>query len=191
MTHQRDRSMLLQHILPERHDALRNFLGDAPTFNVVFFKKVYDCRGLANLNLSTLVAKVPGLQEPPSLNGPGFLTISREVRNAVFNFLQGSGCPVRTPEDSQLRAASHRGVEQPADDHGAHVSNMLAKTPRIGPGRRVSTIETRPDAESAHKSDVSQPVMSEGSVAPLPQAFRTCASPQGCAKILCDDCYPP
>ena len=37
---QSDKSLLLPHVQAERHDALRSFLGDAPSFNVVFFSKV-------------------------------------------------------------------------------------------------------------------------------------------------------
>ena len=95
LQHQSDLSLLLQHLKPERHDAIRIFLGDAPTFNVVFFDKVYDCRELVNLNLSELVARVPGLQEPASLNGPGFLTRCKAARDALLSLLQGCDCSVR------------------------------------------------------------------------------------------------
>ena len=60
---QTDRSLLLQHLQAVRHDEIQNFLGDAPSFNVVFFSKVYDCRHL-NLTLPSLVQKIPGLQKP-------------------------------------------------------------------------------------------------------------------------------
>ena len=53
---QTDCSLLLQHLQPGRHDELQNFLGDAPSFNVVFFSKVYDCSHL-NLTLPLLVRK--------------------------------------------------------------------------------------------------------------------------------------
>ena len=43
---QTDCSLLLQHLQPGRHGELQNFLGDAPSFNVVFFNKVYDCTKL-------------------------------------------------------------------------------------------------------------------------------------------------
>ena len=102
---QTDRTLLTQHLQDGRHKALMDFLGDAPTFNVVFFDKVYDCKTLS-LNLSALVAKVPGLQEPPSLNGPGFLTDSREGRDALLKFLDGCGCAVRythAPQVAQSR----------------------------------------------------------------------------------------
>ena len=41
---QTDRNLLLQHLQPGRHGEIQNFLGAAPSFNVVFFSKVYDCR---------------------------------------------------------------------------------------------------------------------------------------------------
>ena len=106
---QSDRSLLTQHLQDGRHEALRNFLGDAKTFNAVFFDKVYDCRTL-NMNLSALVARVPGLQEPRSLNGPGFLTTSREVRDALLSFLDSCGCSVRytrAPRVPQSRSSPY------------------------------------------------------------------------------------
>ena len=36
---QTDRSLLVQHLQPGRHDEIQNFLGDAPSFNVVFFQQ--------------------------------------------------------------------------------------------------------------------------------------------------------
>ena len=92
---QTDSSLLLQHLQPERHDAIKDFLADAPSFNVVFFSKVYDCRRLENLTLPVLVGTVPGLQEPRVLLGAGFLTSSKEARDALDNFLKLSECPLR------------------------------------------------------------------------------------------------
>ena len=80
---QTDINVLLQRLQPERHDAIKDFLADAPSFNVVFFSKVYDCRHLENFTLSALVKSVRGLREPQVLLGPGILTSSTESRNAL------------------------------------------------------------------------------------------------------------
>jgi len=101
---QTDQSLLMQHLEPERHDAIRDFIGDAPSFNIVFFDQVYDCRNIQNFNLTTLTARVPGLQEPPSLNGPGFLTRSKEARDALLSFLHSAGCPLRCASVSNDRS---------------------------------------------------------------------------------------
>ena len=98
---QTDRSLLLQHLQPGRHDEIQNFLGDAPSFNVVFFSKVYDCSHL-NLTLPSLVRQIPGLQEPGQLAGAPALNTSedsqqrrKELRDAVEHFLTVSECPLR------------------------------------------------------------------------------------------------
>ena len=92
---QTDINVLLQRLQPERHDAIKDFLADAPSFNVVFFSKVYDCRHLENFTLRTLVESVPGLHEPEVLVGPGFLTSYTESRNELESFLKLSKCPLR------------------------------------------------------------------------------------------------
>jgi len=104
---QSDESLLLQRLEPERHEAIRDFLGDAPSFNIVFFDQVYDCRDMQNFNLTTLTARVPGLQEPPSLNGAGFLTRSKEARDALLSFLHSTGCPLRRVAVSNGGAEIH------------------------------------------------------------------------------------
>jgi len=98
---QTDRSLLLQHLQPGRHDEIQNFLGDAPSFNVVSFSKVYDCSHL-NLTLPSLVRQIPGLQEPGQLAGAPALNTSedsqqrrKELRDAVEHFLTVSECPLR------------------------------------------------------------------------------------------------
>ena len=104
---QSDRSLLTQHLQDGRHEALMNYLGDAKTFNAVFFDKVYDCRTL-NMNLSALVARVPGLQQPRSLIGLRSLTTSRDVRDALLSFLDSCGCSVhhtRAPRVAQSRSS--------------------------------------------------------------------------------------
>ena len=98
---QTDRNLLLQHLQPGRHDEIQNFLGDAPSFNVVFFSKVYDCSHL-NLTLPLLVRKIPGLQEPGQLAGSPALNRSedtqqrrKELRDALEHFLTISESPLR------------------------------------------------------------------------------------------------
>jgi len=98
---QTDRSLLLQHLQPGRHDEIQNFLGDAPSFNVVFFSKVYDCSHL-NLTLPSLVRQIPGLQEPGQLAGAPALNTSEDSQqrrkalgDAVEHFLTVSECPLR------------------------------------------------------------------------------------------------
>lgn len=93
---QTDREALLQHLLPERRGAILDFLGDAPSHNVVFFDAVYDCTRLG-IDLDALVARVPGLRAPRVLLGPGFLSLSAVVRDALRKFLIDSDCPLRAP----------------------------------------------------------------------------------------------
>ena len=95
LQYQSDHNILLKNLQPERHTAIRHLLAHAPTFNIVFFDKVYDCRGPGNLTLPLLVSKVPGLQEPRSLHGPGILTTSKEVLDAMLGFLNRAGYPSR------------------------------------------------------------------------------------------------
>ena len=53
--------------------------------------------------------KCHGLQEPPSLNGPGFLTDSKEGRNAWLKFLHGCGCAVRYTHATRGTRLQRRG----------------------------------------------------------------------------------
>ena len=98
---QTDRSLLLKHLQPGRHDEIQTFLGEAPSFNVVFFSQVYDCSRL-DLTLPALVQQVPGLKEPgqlagaPALNAPAKSQEQRQdLRAAVEHFLKRSECPLR------------------------------------------------------------------------------------------------
>jgi len=118
---QTDRSLLLQHLQPGRHDEIQNFLGDAPSFNVVFFSKVYDCSHL-NLTLPSLVRQIPGLQEPGQLAGAPALNTSedsqqrrKELRDAVEHFLTVSECPLRFPDANKPRRSARytsKGLSQ-------------------------------------------------------------------------------
>ena len=96
---QSNQNLLLQNLEPERHTAIRHYLGDAPTFNVVFFDKVFDCRGL-EIDLGRLVASVDGLTEPANLQGPRYLNIrgqSNEACDSLMSFLLNGQCPVHEP----------------------------------------------------------------------------------------------
>ena len=63
---QTDINVLLQHLQPERHDAIKNFLVDAPSFDVVFLRKVYNCMHLETVRPVMPSAKV---RNGPSWNG--------------------------------------------------------------------------------------------------------------------------
>jgi len=71
------------------------FLGDAPSYNVVFFNEVFDCTGL-DIGLDSLVAQVRGLARPVVMNGPGFLSKSAGARGALIKFLKDAQCPLRS-----------------------------------------------------------------------------------------------
>ena len=78
---------------------MKQYLGDAPTFNLVFFNKVFDCRSL-NINLGTLAARVHGLKEPANLQGAKYMNREDKAWNSLaldslMVFLRDSQCPVR------------------------------------------------------------------------------------------------
>ena len=117
---QTDRSLLLQNLQAVRHNEIQNFLGDAPSFNVVFFSKVYDCSHL-NLTLPLLVRKIPGLQEPGQLAGSPALNRSedtqqrrKELRDALEHFLTISESPLRCAP-----AFGDMGLSRPASSNAA------------------------------------------------------------------------
>ena len=99
---QSNQNLLLQNLDPERHTAIKQYLGDARTFNLVFFNKVFDCKCLS-IDLGTLVARVDGLKEPANLQGArymnrdahGVLCQSKEAGDSLMAFLSNSQCPVR------------------------------------------------------------------------------------------------
>ena len=39
---QSNQNLLLQNLKAERHTLIKQYLGNAPTFNVVFFNKIFD-----------------------------------------------------------------------------------------------------------------------------------------------------
>ena len=100
---QSNQNLLLQNLEPERHTAIKQYLGDAPTFNLVFFKKVFDCRSL-EIDLRRLVASVDGLTEPANLQGPRYMNMDvrcqcNEACDSLMLFLRDRQCPVHESLD--------------------------------------------------------------------------------------------
>ena len=112
---------MLQNLDPDRHSAIKQYLGDAPTFNLVFFNKVFDCRSL-NINLGTLAARVRGLKEPTNLQGAQYMNREGKAWNSLaldslMVFLRDSQCPVRpavSPE-TMLTEVMSRGTANRAE----------------------------------------------------------------------------
>ena len=96
---QSNQNLLLRNLAPKRRTAIKRYLGNAPTFNLVFFNKVFDCRSL-DIDLGRLVASVDGLTEPANLQGPRYLNIrgqSNEACDSLMSFLLNGQCPVHEP----------------------------------------------------------------------------------------------
>ena len=96
---QSNQNLWLRNLALKRRTAIKQYLGDAPTFNLVFFNKVFDCRSL-NINLGTLAARVHGLKEPATLQGAKYMNREDKAWNSLawdslMVFLRDSQCPVR------------------------------------------------------------------------------------------------